>query len=89
MITLNGHFDGTYVVLDEPAPPDLTPGTPVSVRFTSAATEEAKSAEAVADHKESALTQIAKLAKPGSMPPDYAAEHDHYVKGLPERNQQQ
>jgi len=31
MVRLRGHFDGTQVVLDEPAPEELKPNTPVEV----------------------------------------------------------
>jgi hypothetical protein len=31
MTRLRGHFDGRHVVLDEPAPADLAPDTPVEI----------------------------------------------------------
>ena len=34
MTCLRGHFDGHHVVLDEPAPPDLAPNTPVEILVT-------------------------------------------------------
>ena len=36
MLKLKAHFDGQQVVLDEPAPPELKPNTPVEVVVTDA-----------------------------------------------------
>jgi hypothetical protein len=71
-MTIRGHYDGARIVLDEPVPGDVTPNTPVTVVFdrNGAAT---------------VLERLAKLARPGEFPADYAAQHDHYVKGLPKR----
>lgn len=72
MTTLNGHFDGKRVVLDEPIPPFVLPDTPVRVVFEG-------------DSAESVLDRIAKLAGPSDLPPDYSQQHDHYVKGTPRK----
>lgn len=72
MTTLNGHFDGKHIVLDDPIPPTLAPNTPVTISFP-------------VDGERTALDDLADLAQPGGMPPDFAEQHDHYVKGLPKR----
>ncbi|MCK4658397.1 MAG: type II toxin-antitoxin system HicB family antitoxin [Phycisphaerae bacterium] len=59
-----------YVVLDEPVPADIAAETPVKVVF------EPEQARHVLD-------RIAELAAPDEMPPDYAEQHEHYVKGTP------
>ena len=89
---LKGDFDGKRIVLDEPPPTDLQPNTPVEVRYEKATseaeqTENDNGADRVKKEgrEETVLDKIAKLAKPGGLPPDFAAQHDHYVYGLPKR----
>jgi len=31
------------------------------------------------------LAKVAKLAKPAGLPPDFAEQHEHYLKGTPRR----
>lgn len=73
MTTLNGHFDGKHIVLDEPIPPSLTPNTLVKIVFEHTG-------------EESVLDKIAKLAVPiDGLPTDYSEQHDHYVRATPKR----
>jgi hypothetical protein len=72
MVVMNGRFDGSKVVLDEPVPNDIPANTSVRVIF-----EDVPRAES--------LAKVAKLAKPGGMPPDFAEQHEHYIKGTPRR----
>jgi hypothetical protein len=71
-MVVKGHFDGRGVVLDEAAPADVPAGTPVMVVFDGNA-------------QEHVLARIARLARPGGLPPDFSAQHEHYVKGTPRR----
>jgi hypothetical protein len=71
MVVLNGKFDGKNVILDS-IPKDLKPDTPVRVVI---ATEE----------RPSAFAEIAANAIQDNMPPDFAAQHEHYTKGTPKR----
>jgi hypothetical protein len=71
-MVVKGHFDGKQVVLDEPVPDNVPANVPVTVVF-----------EPV--DSESVLDKIGQLARPGGLPRDFAAQHDHYVKGLPKR----
>lgn len=72
MTVLKGHFDGQRVVLDEPVPAGVGAHTPVKVVFE---TEEAGAI----------LAEIAGLARQAGLPPDFAEQHEHYVKGAPRR----
>jgi len=73
MEVLKGHFDGKQVVLDDPVPSDIAPDTPVKVIFER-------------NHGDTVLDRLARLAGPGDgVPPDYAEQHDHYVKGTPRK----
>jgi hypothetical protein len=72
MVVLNGHFDGSRVVLDGPIPEGIAANTPVRVIFANDAPPES-------------LSKIAKLAEPGGMPADFAEQHEHYIKGSPRR----
>jgi hypothetical protein len=83
--SLKAHFDGKGIVLDEPLPRDLPPNTPVEVRFKTPLSENGQTPVEANSREETVLDKIAKLAKPGGLPPDFAAQHDHYVKGLPKR----
>lgn len=86
MVVMNGKFDGRQVVLDGPVPPGVAPGTAVRVVFESAGADAGQpQAQSPAPTGLTALKEIAKLAGPGRMPPDYAEQHEHYVKGTPRR----
>src|SRR5690606_33654872 len=90
---LKGHFDGKRIILDEPPPADLQANTPVEVRYEKAAAgaeqpPQRDNGAGVDEVKkegreETVLDKIAKLAKPRGMPPDFAAQHDHYIYGHP------
>ena len=69
---VKGHFDGQRVVLDEPVPPDVPPNTPVRVLFENQ----------TGGH---VLARIARLARPGGLPPDFSEQHEHYLKGTARR----
>lgn len=71
MTTLNGHFDGKRVVLDEPVPARIIAPTPVKVVFE--------------ENGGGLLDDLARLAGPDDLPEDYAEQHEHYVKGTPRR----
>jgi hypothetical protein len=71
MVTVTGNFDGKQVILDT-VPADLPPNTRVRVTI----------------EKEGELTGLAAIAAMAiktNLPPDFAAQHHHYVKGLPKR----
>jgi hypothetical protein len=71
-MVVKGHFDGRRIVLDEPVPPDVPADTPVTVVFQP-------------NGEEHVLARIARLAHPGGLPPDFSAQHEHYVKGTARR----
>ncbi len=71
MTVLNAHFDGRQVVLDDPMPSNIPPNTQVKVL--------------VEEPTEDELDDVIKAARPGGMPPDFAAQHEHYTKGTPRR----
>ncbi len=71
-MVLKGHYDGQRVVLDEPVPQDVPPNTEVKVVFHDG-------------EGEPVLARIARLARPGGLPSDYAEQHEHYIKGAPRR----
>ena len=71
MRVIRGHFDGRHVVLDEPAPSELLPQTPVRV--------------VIEDPKKTVLDKLIELAEDDDLPADYSEQHEHYAKGLPRR----
>ena len=71
MTVINGHFDGRCVVLDEPVPASISTPTPVKIVFE--------------EDGGGLLDDLARLAGPDDLPPDYAEQHEHYVKGTPRR----
>jgi hypothetical protein len=71
MVFVDGTFDGKQVVFDKP-PEGLAPGTKVRV----IAIEEGRSAT---------FATMAAMAIKGGLPPDFAAQHEHYTKGTPKR----
>lgn len=72
MTTINGHYDGKRVVLDEPVPADIPPANPVRVSFGDGQARDV-------------LAELAKLARPGGLPRDFSEQHKHYVKGTPRK----
>ncbi len=73
MTIINGHFDGKRVELDEPPPPGVTADTPVRVIFDNGELRDL-------------FAELGRLAvATDDLPPDYAAQHEHYVKGTPRR----
>jgi hypothetical protein len=71
MVVIDGKFDGKQVVFDKP-PEGLAPGTKVRVI-------------SVEEGRSTGLAAIAAMAIEGGLPPDFAAQHHHYTKGLPKR----
>ena len=71
MVTLTGRYDGKRVLLDRPAK-GLKRNSRVRVTL-------------VAEDELTGLEAIAAKARKTSKPRDFAAQHDHYVKGLPKR----
>ena len=73
MTIINGHFDGKRVVLDEPVPPDIHTDTPVRVVFDNGELRDL-------------FAELGRLAvATDDLPPDYAAQHEHNVKGTPRK----
>lgn len=73
MTIINGHYDGKRVVLDEPVPPGFAADTPVRVIFDNGELRDL-------------FAELGRLAvTTDDLPPDYAAQHEHYVKGTPRR----
>lgn len=73
MKTLRVHFDGKVLQLDEPADLPVNQPLEIEVRGLSA---------------ESPLEELARLAREfpaADLPSDLAAQHDHYLYGLPKR----
>lgn len=78
MVKLRGHFDGTRVLLDEPAPPQLVPGTPVEVVLTGCL-------DHPDDSRDSFFDELGRLTGTVEGPADWSEEHDHYAHGAPKR----
>jgi hypothetical protein len=72
MTVLKAHFNGTYIVLDEPVPPELKPDTQVSVVLSNG-------------EGRTVLAEIANLARQGGLPADFSQQHEHYIKGASRR----
>jgi hypothetical protein len=70
MVEVAGHYDGRQVVLDAPVPDGVAPNARVRVVFEDAP-------------RPASLSLIAAAAVRGGLPPDFAHQHDHYVKGFP------
>lgn len=80
MVAIKGHFDGKVFVPDEPV--DLPRGQAVVLHVEPALTE----ADAPpATNGETAWDVLSRLAGTISGPPDWAAQHDHYIHGTPKR----
>lgn len=73
MIEVAGHFDGHHVVLDGPVPDGVVPNARVRIVFENSSASEA-------------LGRIAALAVPGGLPADFAEQHEHCVKGIPQHH---
>ena len=71
-MTYRGHVENGLVVLDEPA--SLPEGARVRVE-----PEEAERELTLAER----LKDVAGILK--GLPPDFAAQHDHYIHGTPKR----
>jgi hypothetical protein len=77
-MTLHGTVMHGTIVLDQPAP--WPEGARVEVTLKEQPTAE--------QEKKPTLAGLLKLAGSLSdLPPDFAAEHDHYLHGTPKRNQ--
>ena len=73
MTIINGHYDGKRVVLDDPVPTDIPADTPVRVVFDNGEVRDL-------------FAELGRLAvATDELPADYAAQHEHYVKGTPRR----
>ena len=70
MVTVTGTFDGKQIVLDQ-VPLGIPANTPVTIT--------------IEPQRLTGLDAIAAKARPTNLPADFAAQHDHYVKGLPKR----
>lgn len=78
MITLTGTVQNGVVVLDGPVPPD---GTKLALTVLPEPTPPAQ-----ADTPKGSLAFLLELAGTvPDLPPDFAAEHDHYIHGTPRR----
>ncbi|HPD15233.1 MAG TPA: hypothetical protein PLE19_09795 [Planctomycetota bacterium] len=71
-MTYRGHVENGVVVLDEPAP--LAEGTRVRVE-----PDESGRELTLAER----LKDVIGIVK--GLPPDFAAQHDHYIHGTPKR----
>jgi hypothetical protein len=72
-----GKFDGKQVVLDEPMPSNVPANTPVRIMVDSPLPD--------AFGTDDVLAKIAALARPANLPRDFAAQHEHYIKGTPRK----
>ena len=73
MVVINATFDGKNFVPEKP-PEGLSPNT--KVRLTLETDENGKL---------TGLAAIAAMAVAGGLPPDFAAQHHHYMYGVPKR----
>ncbi len=80
MTTVNAHFDGKNFVPDEPVPSGLVANAKVRVVCDVGNTAE------VANDTGVLFDALLGLAGPSTeLPKDFAAQHEHYVKGTPKR----
>lgn len=75
MVAIRAHFDGKVFVPDEPVP--LSQGQRLILHFEPAAEPQAKNGDAWA--------VLDELTGSIEAPPDWSAEHDHYLYGTPKR----
>ncbi len=80
MTILQAHFDGTSIVLDEPA--ELKPNTKVKVLVEGQQTESFQAF----DKTSKIFDSFPKPIKTGI--PDFADQHDHYLYGTPKRTEE-
>ena len=71
MVVLTGKFDGKNFVPDRP-PDNLPINTPVQILVDLPA-------------KTGPFDAIIGIAGDAELPPDFAAQHEHYTKGTPKR----
>jgi len=71
MVVMNGKLEGRQVVLDE-VPEGIPSATRVQVLL-------------VEEGRPMVFEAIAAMAVEGGLPPDFAAQHHHYTKGLPKQ----
>lgn len=71
-MVLKGHFNGGSFVSDDPLPQGLEPNRRVEIHI-------------IEQDDEDVFEEIARTAIKGGFPPDYAAQHEHYVKGTPRK----
>jgi hypothetical protein len=77
MIAINAHYDGRFIIPDEPV--DLPPNQALIVRI------EAKNVDK-SPAGESALVWLAANASESTdLPSDLSHQHDHYLYGVPKR----
>lgn len=77
MTVLNGHFDGSRLVVDDPIPSDLLPQTRVRIVVVDAADSQSGA---------NPFDAIAELAvDDDGLPADYPEQHDHYRRGTPKK----
>jgi hypothetical protein len=86
-MTYQGTVKNGVVVLETGAPPPEGTRVDVLIRVQSSAEADPNSGEA--ESCTSWVDAIMKFAGAGKdLPPDLAAEHDHYVHGTPKRSEQ-
>lgn len=79
-LILKAHLEGDRVVLDEPLPPG------VALRSVSVILEPEPNAGPEATDGEEVLSKIAAMAiDDPEVPRDFAAQHDHSIKGAPRK----
>lgn len=69
VMMLKGHFNGEHIILDEPAPENLLPDTPVKV--------------IVRTQDRGIVREIAAMAESAGLPTDSFEQYDHDTKGGP------
>jgi hypothetical protein len=79
MVAIKAHFDGKSLILDEPA--DLPRNQPLLIHVQPLP-------EQTAPTEPTNLWEVLeKYTGTVEAPPDWSAEHDHYLYGTPKRNQ--
>ncbi len=71
MVVIQAKFDGKNFVPDK-IPEGIAPNTPVTVIVPT-------------DAPVTGLDAIIGIAKDVDLPPDFAAQHEHYTKGTPKK----
>ena len=78
-MSYRGHIENGAVVLDEPV--DIPDGTVVSLEVLERPPGERKQDMSVSDYDR--LESL--IGKAEGLPPDFAANHDHYIHGQPKQ----